>query len=157
MQGVMAKRSDSERYADGIVRGITGLEDLMQYLEEPHADDLSDLEELGPDTASRIREAIDYLGGLEELESADTAGVMEAESNNWLELSYLLRYTVGSTEAEVDSATALMAFGGPNAWAKVYPSGEVEVIVKWWGDDATARVYAPRYAGWIIDTVEAGL
>lgn len=162
MEAVAEPRALASVEADGIERGIRSLEALMEVLSEGFTEVEEVVEAIAAledsEQQTLIREAFDYFGGLEELESLDPAGVMAYESEQWLEVSYLRKYTMGIHGGDLHSVTALLTFGGPNVWVTADSNAEwLNIEVYWGSDQDKRRVYAPNYAQYLVDSVEGAI
>lgn len=151
--------SDSTKYAESIALDMRALEwlDDVGYFED--IDDLDDeqLSEIDPaelraakflaeDLRYRYDEAGDWSG-------AYFCDVLDIEN-----------YYKGSAGDRPDlyKVSALVSFGGPNAWIDVEDgSAWLNIRVYWGGDSATREVYAPSVVaslwshGEILDYIEA--
>jgi len=60
---------------------------------------------------------------------------------HYLEDALDFRYLVDSS-GDLLQVQILVAFGGPNIWVHLWRDGSGEVCAFWWGDHATAPIYA---------------
>lgn len=153
----MSDNELTKDYADRLARSIEELEALHDLVGSGAVSDGGELKEALREASEEALRAFDDLGGVAALHENDYEP-LRAYFDDVLEVRYYLKGSLGNHAPELHEVEALLTFGGPNAYAKTNADQEwVTVDVYWGGDHETRRVYAPGYASWLWELVEASI
>lgn len=169
----MPTTDDQERtdaYARGIVRDLEALEELSaldledipggctlveleRYLEEEELEDiLEEVRELSP-AARELLEELATSGELEETDGDPVRAYLERA----LELTLHERRSPGEESRTLESVSALVSFGGPNASVRAragYGERYLEVRVSWGSSSSARTADAPTVSAYLLELGE---